>query len=83
MDTPSPVVPRLVPCEHENGDESASSDADRLAAIADLLADLPQAERREVIAELPPADRAAIARLLIGRNRQGGRHDSSNNPRSC
>ena len=50
----------------------AEADKDRLAVIADLLADLPDAERREVIAELPPADRAAIARLLIGRNRQGG-----------
>jgi hypothetical protein len=33
--------------------------------IADLLADLPQAERRAVIADLAPTDRAAIARLLI------------------
>lgn len=38
---------------------------DRLAMIADLLADLPQAERRAVIADLAPTDRAAIARLLI------------------
>ncbi len=54
--------------------EPAQADADkaRLAVIADLLADLPDNERREVIAELPPADRAGIARLLIGRNRQGG-----------
>jgi len=63
----------LVPCEHENGAESPESNADRLAVIADLLADLSQAERREVIADLPPADRAAIARLLIGRKRQGDR----------
>ena len=72
-DTPSAVVPKSVPSEHENGAESSESDADRLAVIADLLADLPEAERREVIAALPPAARAAIARLLIGRNRQGGR----------
>jgi hypothetical protein len=54
--------------------EPAQADADkaRLAVIADLLAELPDAERREVIADLPPADRAAIARLLIGRNPQGG-----------
>jgi len=69
----------------ESGAESADSapkalesDTDRLAVIADLLADLPQAGRREVIAQLPRADRAAIARLLIGRNpggpdRQGNR----------
>lgn len=42
---------------------------DRLELIADLLADLPQTERREVIAELPPSARAAIARLLIGSRR--------------
>ncbi len=48
-------------------------DTDRLAVIADLLSDLPQAERREVIAELPPADRAAIARMLIGRCTEGKR----------
>ncbi len=39
--------------------------------IADLLADLAQAERREVIAQLPRADRTAIARLVIGRNSGG------------
>ena len=66
------MVPRLVPSERETAQQAADSGADRLAVIADLLADLPDAERREVIAELPPADRAAIARLLIGRNRQGG-----------
>jgi len=57
------VVPKMVPSEHENAPKSG--DSDRLAVIADLLADLPQAERRAVIAELVPADRAAIARLLI------------------
>ena len=72
-DDPSPVVPRLVPREHENASESHDTQADRLVVIADLLAELPQAERREVIAGLPPTDRAAIARLLIGRNRKGGR----------
>jgi hypothetical protein len=66
------VVPSLVPSERDNKQQTGDSGADRLAVIADLLADLPDAERREVIAELPPADRAAIARLLIGRNRQGG-----------
>ncbi|KKL63522.1 hypothetical protein LCGC14_2174270 [marine sediment metagenome] len=34
--------------------------------IADLLADLPAEQRAEVIAGLVPAERAAIARLLIG-----------------
>jgi hypothetical protein len=66
------VVPKSVPSERETVQQAADSGADRLAVIADLLADLPDAERREVIAELPPADRAAIARLLIGRDRQGG-----------
>jgi hypothetical protein len=50
----------------------ANTDKARLAVIADLLADLPDAQSREVIAELPPADRAAIARLLIDRNSERG-----------
>ena len=57
----------MVPSERENVPESADSEPDRLAVIADLLADLPEADRREVIAELTPADRMAIARRLIGR----------------
>ena len=65
------LVPKLVPSEHEDGTESAELAADRLTVIADLLADLPEAERRPVIADLPPADRAAIARLLIARDRKG------------
>ena len=67
------MVPRLGPDEHENGAESPESGTDRLAIIADLLTDLPEAERREVIADLPPTDRAAIARLLIRRDRRGDR----------
>ena len=35
--------------------------------IAELLADLPAEKRAEVIAELDPAERVAIARLLIGK----------------
>ena len=66
------MVPKLVPSEREIVQQAADSGSDRLAVIADLLTDLPDAERREVIAELPPADRAAIACLLIGRNPQGG-----------
>ena len=68
-DSPSAVVPKSVPSEHENVSEPVNPHFDRLAVIADLLADLPQAERREVIDELPPSDRAAIARLLIARGR--------------
>lgn len=50
--------------------EGRPNRADRLAVIADLLADLPAEERAEVIAELDPAERAAIARLLIGHGKQ-------------
>lgn len=39
--------------------------SERLSMITDLIADLPQAERREVIATLSPADRVALAKLLI------------------
>ncbi len=49
--------------------DPSAPDCARLVVIADLLADLSPAHRREVIAELAPADRAAIARLLI---EQGG-----------
>ncbi len=37
-----------------------------LTLLADLLAALPEADWRELIADLPTADRVAIARLLIG-----------------
>ena len=55
------------------GIENGPNSADRLAVIADLLADLPEQQRREVIADLPPADRAAVARLLIGKGPSEGR----------
>ena len=42
------------------------ADETRLAVLADLLADLPEVDRRELIADLSPADRVAIARRLIG-----------------
>ena len=56
-----------------NAPPLADADTTRLAVIADLLADLPDAERRDVISELSPADRVSIARLLIGYDRQGGK----------
>jgi len=55
-----------------SGAENRPNPADRLAVIADLLADLPEQQRREVIADLPAGDRAAIARLLIGKRPSGG-----------
>jgi hypothetical protein len=42
-----------------------ASDA-KLTVLADLLADLPGPQRREVIASLPIKDRAAIANLIAG-----------------
>lgn len=45
---------------------TTASATTRLAVLADLLADLPAPERREVIASLPPTDRVAIARLIAG-----------------
>ena len=47
--------------------EKASNRADRLVVIADLLSGLPADQRAEAIAELTPAERTAIARMLIGR----------------
>ena len=46
----------MVPSEHEVALESSESDPPRLAVTADPLADLPQLDRREVIAELPAAN---------------------------
>jgi len=37
-----------------------------LTVLADLLADLPRPQRREVIASLSPADRVSIAKLIAG-----------------
>jgi len=45
---------------------SACTSEAKLAVLTDLLADLPSPERREVIASLPVADRAAIAKLIVG-----------------
>jgi hypothetical protein len=71
--------PRCVPSERENvtvsSQQGASdtvtkptepTDETRLAVLADLLAALPEVDRRELIADLPTSDRVAIARLLIG-----------------
>ena len=49
-----------------NGARTSACTTDaKLAVLADLLADLPSPQRREVIAGLPAADRVAIARMLI------------------
>ena len=42
------------------------TDETRLVVLAELLADLPEVDRRELIADLPASDRVAIARLLMG-----------------
>ena len=41
------------------------TDETRLAFLAELLAALPETDRRSLIADLSPADRVAIARKLI------------------
>jgi len=46
---------------------SACTSEAKLAVLADLLADLPGPQRREVIASLPAEDRAGIAHLLVSR----------------
>ena len=51
-----------------NGDRTSACTSDaKLAVLADLLADLPGPQRREVIASLPAEDRAGIAHLLVSR----------------
>jgi predicted DNA-binding ribbon-helix-helix protein len=58
-------VPNLVPSDAANVTDSAGSA--HLAVIADLLADLPEDERRGVIANMASADRATVARMLVAR----------------
>ena len=48
-----------------------------MAVIADLLADLPEAERREVIAGLPTADRVIVAKILLVGRLAGKEGDSA------
>jgi hypothetical protein len=54
---------------HGAGDTVAKptepTDETRLAMLAELLAALPEVDRRELIADLPTSDRVAIARRLI------------------
>ena len=42
----------------------------RLAMLVDLLAAIPEIDRRSLIADLSTADRVAIARRLIGSGEQ-------------
>jgi hypothetical protein len=70
-DRPGLVVPKTVPGKRENAPHAPDSGANRRAVIAGLLVDLPEPERREVIAELAHSDRAAIARMLIRQEQQG------------
>ena len=44
-------------CTSDGKNTHKSTDSDRLAVIADLLADLPETNRRGVIANLPTTDR--------------------------
>ena len=65
----------------EGGDEACTSACtreaenrpnrtDRLRLLADLLADVPAAERADVIRELTPAERVAVAKLLVRRGNE-------------
>ena len=59
-----------------SNDENGPNQAGKLEVIADLLAGLPEAERRDVITELAPADRVAVARLLIARSATEGKGET-------
>ena len=61
-----------------NGPDSRQSD--ELAAIADLLVDLPTAERQAAIADLPVNERAQVARLLIARRAGRGAPSEAADP---
>jgi len=56
-ETPPAVVPELVPSEAENGADSGHKGADRLAVIAEVLADLPEPMRAAILAMVRSATR--------------------------
>ncbi len=60
------------PAGQAGASEPAHAEADkaRLAVIADLLCQLPETKRRDLIEELPPVEQERIARLLIERSQQ-------------
>jgi hypothetical protein len=67
-------VPKSVPGGLEGQSSGVShcttattgNETTRLAVLADLLSNLPAAERRDIIASLSPADRVAIAKQIAG-----------------
>jgi hypothetical protein len=76
QDSDSELVPKLVAQSEiqatDTGNSSSGAgdtvtkpteptDETRLAVLAELLAGLPEVDRRELIADLSPADRVAIA----------------------
>ena len=65
------MVPNRVPSDAASVTDSAGTA--HLAVIADLLADLPEDERRSVIADMASADRVAVAKMLVSRlaNKEG------------
>ena len=54
--------------------------SEELAAIADLLVNLPTCERQEAIAELPVNERVQLARLLIARRARRSTSPAPNEP---
>ena len=62
------MQPSLIIADEPTTALDVTVQAQLLEVIADLLADLPAEQRAEVITELAPAERVAIARLLIGKD---------------
>jgi hypothetical protein len=59
-------------CTRDPETGSIPAPSPHLAAIADLLANLTEDERRAVIADMAPADRVAVAKLLVAGLASGG-----------
>jgi len=68
-------MPKSMPSEHENvtdpGHTEVNAPSPEIAALADLLAALPDSDRAVIIGELNQDQRLAIARLLAVRIMEG------------
>jgi len=60
---------RAAECAASDG--KTAPNTPRLAALADVLADIPEEDRRGIVADLNADDRIAIAKMLVARLASG------------
>jgi hypothetical protein len=72
-DTAAPisVVPKMVPSKSENELQSPQAHANRLIVVAELLVDLPETERQQIIAGLSATDRLSVVQMLVSQASRG------------